>query len=138
MADQTPQQQETQLAQEYLDTAILGRQVAGLALEQALRDAKAGKLRDPAKTATSAITASAIALDKRLILQERPTQILGIDPHAALNALARKVGYVDTTAVDVETPQVTSGFPQSYKRPETISPTSPAAGPEPKTASASN
>jgi hypothetical protein len=140
MSDDTnARQQEADLAQHYLDTAILGREVANVALEQALRDAKAGKLRDPAKTATSAITASAIALDKRLILQERPTQILGIDPHAALNALARKVGYVDTTGHDIDAQaQIPSGFPQTYAKPKPIESASPASGPEPKTASASN
>lgn len=84
--------EETQLADAYLDTATLGREVAAHALAQALKDAKAGTLRDPAKTAVSAITASAIALDKRLILQERPTHIVSVDPSAALNALARRVG----------------------------------------------
>jgi hypothetical protein len=104
MADQTPQQREAQLADSYLDVAALGREVAGLALQQALKDAKAGNLRDPGKTAVSAITASAIALDKRLVLEGRPTQIHAIDPSAALNALARKVGVkydAEATATDI-------------------------------------
>jgi hypothetical protein len=130
-------QQETELAQTYLDTAILGREVAGLALQQALRDAKAGNLRDPGKTAVSAITASAIALDKRLVLQERPTQIIALDPGQALNALARRVGYVDTTAVDVTaTPELEPGrgFPQSYAKPQTTESANPSpAEPEPIT-----
>jgi hypothetical protein len=132
--EKTPAQQEAELAQSYLDTAILGREVAGLALEQALRDAKAGNLRDPGKTAVSAITASAIALDKRLVLQERPTQIIGLDPHTALNALARRVGYVDTTAQDV-TPS--TGIPQTYGKPKPEI-TSPVGESAPKTAGASN
>jgi hypothetical protein len=128
----TPQAQEAELAQSYLDTAIRARQVADLALEQTYRDAKAGTLRDPAKTATSAITASAIALDKRLVLQERPTQIIGIDPHAALNALARRVGYIDTTGTDAtEQAELNSGFPQSYKQPNP-EPDSPVGESAPK------
>lgn len=114
MSDPTPAQTEAQLADSYLDTAALGRKVANLALQQALTEAQQGKLRDPAKTATAAITASAIALDKRLLLQERPTQIHAIDPHTAVNALARKLGLsnsVDSSATEIPPTQATDESP---------------------------
>lgn len=109
MAERNTHAEETQLADAYLDTATLGREVAAHALVQALKEAKAGTLRDPAKTAVSAITASAIALDKRLVLQERPTQYIAVDPSAALNALARRVGVkydADTTATEIPPAQI--------------------------------
>lgn len=118
-------EQEAGLAQTYLDTAILGREVAALALQQALRDAQAGNLRDPAKTAVSAITASAIALDKRLVLQERPTQyIASVDPRADALALFKTLGItIDATATEIPAEQIPASTP-----PRQSSPTSPARG----------
>jgi hypothetical protein len=117
MTERNTHAEETQLADAYLDTAKLGQEVAAHALVQALKEAKAGTLRDPAKTATSAITASAIALDKRLVLQERPTQYIAVDPSAALNALARRVGVkydAETTAVEIPaTNEITSPSAES-------------------------
>jgi hypothetical protein len=116
--DQAAREAEAQLAQHYLDTAVLGREVSNLALQQALRDAKAGQLRDPAKTAVSAITASAIALDKRLILQERPTQIHAVDPAGTLTALAKRVGLtIDTTSTEL--PPVQTSQPEPPAQPAT-------------------
>lgn len=101
--DHKARETEQKLAQSYLDTATLGREVAQLALHQALEQAKAGELRDPGKTAVSAITASAIALDKRLILQERPTQIHALENpvEAGLRLLAKHGLTIDGTATDI-------------------------------------
>jgi hypothetical protein len=107
---------EALLAQHYLDSAILARQVSARALEQALRDAEAGTLRDPAKTAMNAAITSGTLLDKRLILQERPTQLIGhTDPADTVNALARKLGIaVDTTATELPPVQT---LPQPTTQP---------------------
>lgn len=113
MAARNRQSEEDALADQYLDTASLAREVSTLALQQALKEAMAGTLRDPGKTAVAAITTSGIALDKRLILEGRPTQIsAAIDPSETLNALARKLGLthvVESTAIPdaevIETPE---------------------------------
>jgi hypothetical protein len=139
--DRKARETEQQLAQNYLDTATLGREVAAYALEQALKEAKAGTLRDPGKTAVSAITASAIALDKRLILQERPTQIHALENpvEAGLRLLAKHGLTIDATATDItvqtgqlEAPKTQSEPLQSQrvaaKRPRT------RAKPKPKPA----
>jgi hypothetical protein len=94
---------ETQLAEDYLDTATLGRELATTAMRLALEQAHAGTLRDPAKTAMNAIITSGTALDKRLILQNRPTQITeSRDPKQAAAALARRLGVtLDSTAEEI-------------------------------------
>jgi hypothetical protein len=94
---------ERQLAQDYLDGAVLAREVSRHALEQALRDAKAGTLRDPAKTAMNAAITSGTLLDKRLTLQERPTSIVAaVDPRQELRAMARDFGLtIDSIATEI-------------------------------------
>lgn len=103
MADLTPHQRETQLADDYLSGAQLAREVSHHALQQALRDAKAGELRDPAKTAMNAAITSGTLLDKRLLLEGRPTQITAHeDPKREAQALARRLGVaLETTATDL-------------------------------------
>jgi hypothetical protein len=97
---------ETQLADTYLETAVLGRELATEAMRLALQQARAGELRDPAKTAMNAIITSGTALDKRLVLQNRPTVITEHrDPKQAAAALARRLGVsIDSTAEDVTEP----------------------------------
>jgi hypothetical protein len=103
VTEPTPHETETKLADDYLAGAVLARQVSHKALEQALRDAEAGTLRDPAKTAMNAAITSGTLLDKRLVLQLRPNEIIGhTDPSSAINALARKVGLsYDSTATEI-------------------------------------
>lgn len=102
-----PQEQEKALAQAYLDAAILAREVSTTALEQALKDAKAGNLRDPAKTAMNAAITSGTLLDKRLVIEGRPTAIVQHnDPKQAASQLARKLNLViDSTAEEIPAPQ---------------------------------
>jgi hypothetical protein len=104
----TPQETEAKLANDYLETATLGRELATTAMRLALEQANAGTLRDPAKTAMNAIITSGTALDKRLILQNRPTQITEHrDPKLAAAALARRLGVsIDSTAEELEPPEV--------------------------------
>jgi hypothetical protein len=102
---------ETQLAEDYLDTATLGRELATTAMRLALEQAHAGTLRDPAKTAMNAIITSGTALDKRLILQNRPTQhIAHTDIRATAAACARRLGVtLDSTAEDItDTPELSA------------------------------
>lgn len=101
---QTPAQIEAKLADEYLNGAVLARTVSFKALELALQQIEAGTLRDPAKTAMNAAITSGTLLDKRLLLQERPTQIVQTeDPKRAATALARRLGVtLEATAHDVE------------------------------------
>jgi hypothetical protein len=99
----TPHEIETRLADDYLETATLGRELAQEAMRLALAQARAGELRDPGKTAMNAIITSGTALDKRLILQNRPTQITEHrDPKLAAAALARRLGVsIDGTAEEL-------------------------------------
>jgi hypothetical protein len=108
------------LAQHYLDGAILARQVSMAALEQALEQARNGELRDPAKTAMNAAITSGTLLDKRLVLQERPTMHIGhTDPNASVNALARRIGLViDATATELPIPELPEPKPAPAKAPE--------------------
>jgi hypothetical protein len=105
----TPQEVETRLADDYLDTATLGRELATTAMRLALEQAHAGTLRDPAKTAMNAIITSGTALDKRLILQNRPTVISEHrDPKQAAAALARRLGVtLDGTAEELPLQEAT-------------------------------
>jgi hypothetical protein len=102
-------QLEQELAETYLDTALLGRELATEAMKLALEQARAGELRDPAKTAMNAIITSGTALDKRLVLQNRPTQYIEIrDPKQAAAALARRLGVtLDSTAEDITNTELT-------------------------------
>lgn len=102
----TPHERETQLADDYLKTATLARNVAHQALERTQQELEAGTLRDPAKAAVSAATAGGIMLDKRLILEGRPTQIIQQDdPKRAAQALARRLGVaIEATAEEIPTP----------------------------------
>lgn len=106
MTDKTPAETETQLADDYLTGAVLGRQLSHAAMEQALKEAKAGTLRDPAKTAMNAAITSGTLLDKRLLLQNRPQQIIAhLDPRAEGQALARQLGItIDSTATELPAP----------------------------------
>jgi hypothetical protein len=101
--DATSHEIETQLADTYLETAVLGRELATEAMRLALQQARAGELRDPAKTAMNAIITSGTALDKRLVLQNRPHIITEHrDPKATAAALARRLGVsIDSTAEDI-------------------------------------
>jgi hypothetical protein len=110
MARGKSQDIETQLAEDYLDTATLGRELAATAMKLALEQAHAGTLRDPAKTAMNAIITSGTALDKRLILQNRPTQITeSRDPKQAAAALARRLGVtLDSTAEEITDAETTN------------------------------
>lgn len=104
---QTPAEIEAELADEYLNGAVLARTVSYKALELALEQIEAGTLRDPAKTAMNAAITSGTLLDKRLLLQERPTQILKAeDPKVGALRLARRLGVaLEATATDItETP----------------------------------
>jgi hypothetical protein len=111
----TPHQRETRLADDYLKSATLARDVAHKALQRTLQDLEAGTLRDPAKAAVNAATAGGIMLDKRLILEGRPTQIVQTDdPKRAAQALARRLGVaLDTTANDIETPALPAAHNES-------------------------
>ena len=102
----TPQETEANLADTDLETAVLGRELATVAMQLALKQAHAGELRDPAKTAMNAIITSGTALDKRLVLQNRPTQhIAYVDIRATAAACARRLGLtIDSTAEDLTTP----------------------------------
>jgi hypothetical protein len=103
IAKTTPHDVESKLADTYLETAVLGRELAQEAMKLALALAKAGELRDPAKTAMNAIITSGTALDKRLVLQNRPTIITEHrDPKLAAAALARRLGLtIDSTAEEL-------------------------------------
>lgn len=106
------QEIEAKLADEYLHGAVLARTVSYKALELALQQIEEGTLRDPAKTAMNAAITSGTLLDKRLLLQERPTQIVqGDDPKRAAQALARRLGVsIEATAHDItETPALPAG-----------------------------
>lgn len=74
-APKTPRQTEEKLATDYLAGAVLARNVSHKALELAMRQIEDGTLKDPARSALNAATASGILLDKRLVLEGRPTQI---------------------------------------------------------------
>jgi hypothetical protein len=104
MADKpSPHQRETKLADDYLTGAQLAREVSHYALLQALQQAKAGELRDPAKTAMNAAITSGTLLDKRLILEGRPTSIVQTDdPKRIAASLARKLGVtLEATATEI-------------------------------------
>ena len=105
---QTAQHRENKLADDYLKSATLARDVAHRALEQTREQLEAGTLRDPSKAAVNAATAGGIMLDKRLILEGRPTTIVQTDdPKRAAMALARRLGVtIEATAEDVQTPQL--------------------------------
>lgn len=110
MTEREAREQEAKLAGDYLKGAVLARTVSHEALELALKQIRDGSIKDPARTALNAATASGILLDKRLILEGRPTQIHAVDPAASLSALARKVGLtIEGTATELpperETPQ---------------------------------
>lgn len=113
---ETPAQIEAKLADEYLNGAVLARTVSYKALELALQQIEDGTLRDPAKTAMNAAITSGTLLDKRLLLQERPTQIVHTeDPKQGAQRLARRLGVtLETTAVDV-TPALEA--PQASPKP---------------------
>jgi hypothetical protein len=102
MSDREAREAEQKLAGDYLKGAVLARTVSHEALELALQQIRDGSIKDPARTALNAATASGILLDKRLILEGRPTQIHAVDPAGALNALARKVGLtIEGTATEL-------------------------------------
>lgn len=107
MTEREARQAEEKLAGDYLATAIKARQVVHGALELTEKQIKDGTLKDPAGAARNAAITSGTMLDKRLVLQERPTQFIAIDPAASLNALARKVGLtLEGTCEDIEAPQL--------------------------------
>ena len=63
------------LAADYLDSARELREVAHMAAEKAKERLEAGEDQDPGRTAANLARASAIALEKSLTLQGKPTQI---------------------------------------------------------------
>lgn len=117
-AEHDAREQEAKLAGDYLKGAVLARTVSHEALELALTQIRAGTIKDPARTALNAATASGILLDKRLILEGRPTQIHAVDPNGVLNALARKVGLtLEGTCEDIEPPQLNPPEPTNQQNP---------------------
>lgn len=74
-----------------------------LATEQAIEEAKAKTLKDPAKAAQAAATAAGIGTDKMLVMTGRPTEITEHrDPRAEIRAMAREFGItIESTAEEV-------------------------------------
>lgn len=110
----TPHETEKQLADDYLTGAVQARELSRLAMNQAIREAEAGTLRDPAKTAMNAAITSGTLLDKRLLLQSRPTQITAhTDPKQDGLALARALGIqIESTAEEIPEAQLIEAKPK--------------------------
>jgi hypothetical protein len=91
------------LVDNYRAVAVRSIELQMKATEQAIGEADAKTLKDPGRTAQSAAVAGGIAVDKVLLLTDRPTEIVGhhADPKVAAQALARRLGVVlDSTAVE--------------------------------------
>jgi hypothetical protein len=67
---------ENTLANDYLDAAAYATEGARLATKKAIERLNAGKDEDPARTAANLTTVAQKATDKRMTLQNRPTQII--------------------------------------------------------------
>lgn len=104
--DREAREIEAKLAEEYLAGAVLAREVSHQALRLALQQIADGTVKDPARMAVNAATTSGILLDKRLVLQERPTQFVGVDLSGSLNQLARRVGLTESTAIEIPDAEV--------------------------------
>lgn len=105
--DRADRETEAKLAGQYLEGAVLAREVSHKALQLALQQIEDGTLKNPASAAMNAAITSGTLLDKRFMLQERPTQHIAVDPTATLNALARKVGLTyEGTATELPTPEL--------------------------------
>ena len=135
----SPQTREAKLADDYLTSATLAREVAHRALEHTMRSLNDGSMPSAkaADAAVKAATASGIMLDKRLILEGRPTQIHAAeDPIQAGMALLKRHGItIDSTATDLEpAPQLETSVQTETRTPVQTNPqnTSPARESAPK------
>jgi hypothetical protein len=103
------------LVDNYRAVAVRSIELQMKATEQAIGEADAKTLKDPGRTAQSAAVAGGIAVDKVLLLTDRPTEILAhhADPKVAAQALARRLGVVlpsvESTAEEITELEATSG-----------------------------
>lgn len=91
------------LVDDYREIAQRSVALQKLAMDQAIEEAEAKKLKDPGKTAHSAAIAGAVAVDKLMLFTDRPTQIVSTgDTVQNINAIARRLGItIDTTAEEL-------------------------------------
>ena len=106
-------ERENDLANELLVVAEAASGVQKLALAQAAREAAGGRLRNPAGAARNAAIVSGISIEKKLLLESRPTQITEHREAAdILRSLSEKVPglFIQGSASDVvlELPEKTT------------------------------
>lgn len=91
------------LIKEHRENALLSAQLQRAATMQALEQAEAGELKDPARTAREASIASGVSIDKLLVLDGRPNEIRQhADAGQALIELGRKLGFaIESTATEI-------------------------------------
>jgi hypothetical protein len=94
---------EQALIARYHANALQAAELQAAAQEQALEQARDGKLKDPGATARNAAVAGAVNIDKALILDGRPTVISSNQtPDELIRRMARALGFdVDSTAEEV-------------------------------------